>query len=114
VSDGRVQWKRELSADDVRLLVKWFVETYAQGSTPIIWTPSAAEELYQKIEGWKRSVDAADPEPEVGDEVIFPDWVAVIDSADDDGIHLASGGWVSQGRLNPAGPGRWRFVGGGR
>jgi hypothetical protein len=46
-----VQWKRELSADDVRFLVKWFVETYAESKTPFIWTPSAAEELYQKIDG---------------------------------------------------------------
>jgi hypothetical protein len=44
------QWKRELSADDVRLLVDWFLDTYINEKYPTVWHPASAEKLAQKID----------------------------------------------------------------
>lgn len=44
------QWKKELSADDVRFLVNWFIDTYGDDKYPRIWIPSTAENVYRKID----------------------------------------------------------------
>jgi hypothetical protein len=43
------EWKKKLSADDVRYLVDWFTDTYDEAKAPRIWTPSRAEALAEKI-----------------------------------------------------------------
>jgi hypothetical protein len=44
------QWKKELSADEVRFLVNWFVDTYGEDKFPQVWIPSKAEAVYSKID----------------------------------------------------------------